>query len=147
VSSRALSYTHRYTLTHTHTLLTTTTTTTADTTGTHSVYTLYRGFEVMFHVSTLLPFFPDDAQQVERKRHLGNDVVILLFSEGENKPFDPSIIRSQFNRTSLFRFPFPFFPFLFLFPFLFFSSFLTFGPNERCIFCYHSGANSKRHLL
>ena len=37
-----------------------------DTTGTHSVYTKWRDMEVMFHVSTLLPYStsPDDKQQV-----------------------------------------------------------------------------------
>lgn len=46
----------------------------ANTTGTHSVYTEHKGFEIMFHVSTLLPFQANDLQRVERKRHLGNDV-------------------------------------------------------------------------
>ena len=36
----------------------------ADTTGTHSVYTTVDDFEIMFHVSTLLPFKPRDLQQV-----------------------------------------------------------------------------------
>lgn len=53
----------------------------------------------MFHVSTLLPFFPDDPQQVERKRHLGNDVVIVIFMDAPSEPFSPTIIRSQFNRA------------------------------------------------
>ena len=67
-------------------------------TGTHSVYTEYRDFEIMFHVSTLLPFIPDDQQQLERKRHLGNDVIIIIFQEGDVL-FDPTPIRSHFNRT------------------------------------------------
>ena len=50
----------------------------------------------MFHVSTLLPFFPSDPQQLERKRHLGNDVVMIIFNEGST-PFDPAVIRSEFN--------------------------------------------------
>jgi len=38
--------------------------------------------------------------KVERKRHLGNDVVLIIFREaGENNvPFNPKVIRSQFNR-------------------------------------------------
>ncbi len=41
--------------------------------------------------------------QVERKRHLGNDVVLLVFRDGPfTTPFRPSAIRSQFNRTRLF---------------------------------------------
>ena len=35
----------------------------------------------MFHVASLLPFNPDDKQRLERKRHLGNDVVLVLFLE------------------------------------------------------------------
>lgn len=66
------------------------------TTGTHSIYRKFRGFEIMFHVSTMIPYFPMDHQQVERKRHLGNDVVVIVFKEG-NTPFDPDTIHSQFN--------------------------------------------------
>lgn len=33
-------------------------------TGKYSVYTLYEGHEIMFHVSTLLPFSRDNRQQV-----------------------------------------------------------------------------------
>jgi len=67
-----------------------------DTTGTESIHTLYSGYEIMFHVSTLLPYQENDPQRVERKRHLGNDVVIIIFKEG-NQPFDPLLIHSQFN--------------------------------------------------
>ena len=50
----------------------------------------------MFHVSTMIPANEDDEIQVERKRHLGNDVVVIIFKEG-NQPFSPKIIRSHFN--------------------------------------------------
>ena len=33
-------------------------------TGFQSLYTIYEGHEIMFHVSTLLPFTPDNPQQV-----------------------------------------------------------------------------------
>ena len=33
-------------------------------TGTHSLYTKYHNHEVMFHVSTLLPYTDGDTQQV-----------------------------------------------------------------------------------
>jgi RAP1 GTPase activating protein 1 len=51
----------------------------------------------MFHVSTMIPHTPNDTQQVERKRHIGNDIVVIIFKEG-NTPFNPSLIRSHFNR-------------------------------------------------
>ncbi len=36
----------------------------ADTTGTESVYTVYEGHEIMFHISTMLPYSQDNKQQV-----------------------------------------------------------------------------------
>jgi hypothetical protein len=50
-----------------------------DQTGEESVYTVYKGREIMFHVSTLLPFDEQDTQHVQRKRHIGNDIVVLVF--------------------------------------------------------------------
>ena len=38
----------------------------ADSTGTHSLYTTYQDYEIMFHVSTLLPYTPNTRQQVSR---------------------------------------------------------------------------------
>jgi hypothetical protein len=70
----------------------------SDMTGAHSYYTEHRGFEIMFHVAPLLPFFPDDPQQLERKRHLGNDVVLVFFL-AEGATIDVSIIKSKFNHV------------------------------------------------
>jgi hypothetical protein len=69
-------------------------------TGTHSYYTTLplEGIEIMFHVSTELPFSETDAQCLERKRHLGNDVVLVVFWEGEGE-FDPTLVKSQFNHV------------------------------------------------
>jgi len=67
----------------------------ANTTGKESIYAAFRGYEIMFHCSTLLPYTPGDAQQLERKRHLGNDIVIIVFKEGD-QPLDPTVFRSHF---------------------------------------------------
>uniref|UniRef100_K7GHD7 RAP1 GTPase activating protein 2 n=1 Tax=Pelodiscus sinensis TaxID=13735 RepID=K7GHD7_PELSI len=64
-------------------------------TGTQSVYTVFRDREIMFHVSTKLPFTEGDAQQLQRKRHIGNDIVAIIFQE-ENTPFVPDMIASNF---------------------------------------------------
>uniref|UniRef100_A0A3Q1KFA2 Rap-GAP domain-containing protein n=1 Tax=Anabas testudineus TaxID=64144 RepID=A0A3Q1KFA2_ANATE len=64
-------------------------------TGTESVYCNYRNKEVMFHVSTKLPYTEGDTQQLQRKRHIGNDIVAILFQE-ENTPFVPDMIASNF---------------------------------------------------
>ncbi|XP_037917426.1 GTPase-activating Rap/Ran-GAP domain-like protein 3 [Hermetia illucens] len=73
-----------------------------DMTGKYSIYTLYEGHEIMFHVSTLLPFSRDNKQQVERKRHIGNDIVNIVFIESDPEncnpiDFDPNCIKSQFT--------------------------------------------------
>ncbi|XP_022619001.1 rap1 GTPase-activating protein 1 isoform X8 [Seriola dumerili] len=64
-------------------------------TGTESVYCNYRSKEVMFHVSTKLPYTEGDTQQLQRKRHIGNDIVAIVFQE-ENTPFVPDMIASNF---------------------------------------------------
>ncbi|GAA6107302.1 rap1 GTPase-activating protein 1 isoform X1 [Tachysurus ichikawai] len=64
-------------------------------TGTESVYYNFHNKEVMFHVSTKLPFTEGDTQQLQRKRHIGNDIVAILFQE-ENTPFVPDMIASNF---------------------------------------------------
>ncbi|MFT7815511.1 GTPase-activating Rap/Ran-GAP domain-like protein 3 isoform X4 [Arapaima gigas] len=70
-----------------------------DTTGINSIYTVYQGHELMFHVSTMLPYSKDNKQQVERKRHIGNDIVTIVFQEGDDASpsFKPSMIRSHFT--------------------------------------------------
>ncbi|XP_041706385.1 GTPase-activating Rap/Ran-GAP domain-like protein 3 isoform X7 [Coregonus clupeaformis] len=70
-----------------------------DTTGMNSIYTVYQGHELMFHISTMLPYSKENKQQVERKRHIGNDIVTIVFQEGEDTSpsFKPSMIRSHFT--------------------------------------------------
>uniref|UniRef100_A0A8C1X8X8 RAP1 GTPase activating protein 2b n=1 Tax=Cyprinus carpio TaxID=7962 RepID=A0A8C1X8X8_CYPCA len=64
-------------------------------TGSQSVYTVFRGQELMFHISTKLPYTEGDIQQVQRKRHIGNDIVAAVFQE-EATPFVPDMIASNF---------------------------------------------------
>eukprot|EP00128_Syssomonas_multiformis_P010936 Colp12_sorted_trinity150504_noHs@23586 len=70
----------------------------ANTTGTHSVYTVFEGCEIMFHVSTLLPYSENDSQQVQRKRHIGNDICVIVFIEGK-QPYNTNAIRSSYNHV------------------------------------------------
>merc|ERR1719419_756179 len=51
--------------------------------------------EVMFHVATLLPYSETDSQQLQRKRHIGNDIVSIVFQEGST-PFSPDMVTSHF---------------------------------------------------
>eukprot|EP00116_Pleurobrachia_bachei_P019203 sb/3479465/ len=67
-----------------------------DTTGTHSYRTIIEGKSVMFHVANMLPFSRENPQQVERKRHIGNDIAIIVFQE-EEQEFDPTCFKSQMS--------------------------------------------------
>uniref|UniRef100_A0A673LPG0 Rap1 GTPase-activating protein 1-like n=1 Tax=Sinocyclocheilus rhinocerous TaxID=307959 RepID=A0A673LPG0_9TELE len=64
-------------------------------TGSESVYHNFHNKEIMFHVSTKLPFTEGDSQQLQRKRHIGNDIVAIMFQD-ENTPFVPDMIASNF---------------------------------------------------
>lgn len=64
-------------------------------TGDSAVYEVFRGREVLFHVASLLPYSPGDSQQLQRKRHIGNDIVAIIFQE-EPTPFSPDMIASHF---------------------------------------------------
>ncbi len=49
-------------------------------------------------MSTLLPYTVDDEQQIERKRHIFNDVVTVIFKEG-NTPINPALLKSHFTHA------------------------------------------------
>jgi len=65
--------------------------------GTHSIYTRWKEEEIMFHVSTLLPLYKKDPQQLERKKHIGNDRVVIIFKDGD-APHPPDSIASKTNQ-------------------------------------------------
>ncbi|XP_078316232.1 signal-induced proliferation-associated 1-like protein 1 isoform X2 [Crassostrea virginica] len=70
-----------------------------DSTGQQSVYTSFNNCEIMFHVSTMLPYTPNNTQQLLRKRHIGNDIVTIVFQEPGALPFTPKTVRSQFQHV------------------------------------------------
>lgn len=67
-----------------------------DLTGKYSVFTKFNNNEIMFHVSTLLPFEEFDSQKLQRKRHIGNDIVCVVFMEATKTKFVPDCIKSNF---------------------------------------------------
>ncbi|XP_013772638.2 signal-induced proliferation-associated 1-like protein 2 isoform X3 [Limulus polyphemus] len=70
-----------------------------DTTGLYSVYSRLEDCEIMFHVSTMLPYTPNNRQQLLRKRHIGNDIVTIVFQEPDALHFTPKNIRSHFQHV------------------------------------------------
>jgi len=68
----------------------------SNSTGIHSVFTKIFGLDIMFHISTFLPHSTHDSQQVEVKRHIGNDIITIIFNDS-SKPFSPQTITSEFS--------------------------------------------------
>jgi len=60
----------------------------------------WRNYNIIFHVSTMLPYDLHDTQNLARKRHLGNDIVYLIFQEG-NTPLPPNVVSSMFNHVTI----------------------------------------------
>lgn len=60
----------------------------------------------MCHVATMLPFNQNDPQQLERKRHIGNDLVVIIFQEGD-AAFELASIPSHQNHVIVFVRPLP----------------------------------------
>lgn len=67
-------------------------------TGTHSVFTTFKGYDIMFHVAPLLPYSTTDRQQIEKKRHIGNDICMVVFKEG-NTPIAADFLTSHFTHV------------------------------------------------
>ncbi|CAH1791382.1 unnamed protein product [Owenia fusiformis] len=70
-----------------------------DSTGTHSLYKSMNDYEIMYHVSTMLPLTPNNRQQLLRKRHIGNDIVTIVFQEPGALPFTAKSVRSHFQHV------------------------------------------------
>jgi len=67
----------------------------SETTGKYSIYRKWNENEIMFHVSTMLPYSAKDDQQLERKRHIGNDSVVILFLDDDETIYVPTSISSR----------------------------------------------------
>ena len=67
--------------------------------GEHSYFANYEKNKIMFHVTTMLPDDKMDQQRIAKKRHIGNDVVVIIFSESNKIEFDPKVFTTQFNHV------------------------------------------------
>lgn len=68
--------------------------------GKFSYYTDFKSNEVMFHVGPMIPRIDQD---ISRKRHVGNDVVVIIYKDDDcssDDAVDLTSFKSHFNRTS-----------------------------------------------
>ncbi|KER25977.1 hypothetical protein T265_14093, partial [Opisthorchis viverrini] len=64
-----------------------------------SYVTEFAGFDVMFLVSTMLPFQNNTEDQILRKRHIGNSSVTIVFQEEGAPAFEVDSIVSRFQQV------------------------------------------------
>ena len=65
--------------------------------GEYSIFRKHDNYEIMFHVSTLLPFDSNDPQQIRRKRHICNDSIVIVFMDSPLIPFSPLAISTRYT--------------------------------------------------
>ena len=68
--------------------------------GRHAPYYCDSACEVMFHAPTLMPNSASDAQQIHKKKHVGNDMVNIVWIEAE-RDYQPFTITSKFNHVTI----------------------------------------------
>eukprot|EP00127_Corallochytrium_limacisporum_P007345 Clim_evm32s247 gene=Clim_evmTU32s247 len=64
--------------------------------GTYSVYSESDFTRIMYHVATLMPTTPNDPNCSNKKRHIGNDYVSIIFNESGSS-YDTAWISGHFN--------------------------------------------------
>jgi len=74
------------------------------TTGTHTPYYADSTIEIIFHEVTSIPTNPTDPQQIVKKRHVGNDIVNIVYSE-HSRDYSPETISTQFNDAQIVVYP------------------------------------------
>ncbi|KYQ89478.1 RapGAP/RanGAP domain-containing protein [Tieghemostelium lacteum] len=70
--------------------------------GEFSIYWKDRITQVIFHVATLMPTnIEQDPTFTNKKRHIGNDYVNIIYSDSPNAQFNQNIISGQFNFVNI----------------------------------------------
>jgi tuberous sclerosis protein 2 len=59
---------------------------------------------VVFHVATMMPFNSNDIKCSNKKRHIGNDYVTIVYSDNSVE-FNPNLITGQFNVVHVIIYP------------------------------------------
>lgn len=72
----------------------------SDLDGTHTYAWRDRVTEIVFHATTMMPTLIDDPQCTNKKRHIGNDYVKIIFNES-GLPFRFETFASQFNHVNI----------------------------------------------
>ncbi|KAH3767379.1 ral GTPase-activating protein subunit alpha-2 [Pelomyxa schiedti] len=75
-------------------------------TGHTTLYWANSTLEVIFHEVVQMPTVESDPQQIQKKRHVGNDFVHIIWSD-HLRDYNPLTITSQFNDAHIIIYPLP----------------------------------------
>jgi hypothetical protein len=65
--------------------------------GEHGLFVEYRQTEIMLHVAPWIPLMREQSSRtVQRKRHIANDVCVIVFCDDSEGPFSPALIKTKF---------------------------------------------------
>jgi RAP1 GTPase activating protein 1 len=64
-------------------------------TGETTFYTRWQQLEIVFHAAPLIPSPPRSSSVVDRKRHIGNDIVVIVFRDKNAKPVKLETLKSK----------------------------------------------------
>ncbi|ETO25770.1 hypothetical protein RFI_11371 [Reticulomyxa filosa] len=77
---------------------------TVGSTGRYATYYATATYEMLFHVATRMISKQKDSQYTERKRHVANDHVNIIWTE-HTRPYLPQTISTDFNTVSIIIYP------------------------------------------
>jgi hypothetical protein len=69
--------------------------------GQYAVYHANSQREVVYHVASRMPTKVNDPQQINKKRHVGNDFVHIVWNENCGREYPPETIKSHFNDVQI----------------------------------------------
>lgn len=78
-----------------------------DRTGKQSIFSTWREFEIMFHVSTYIPLGSAEEKYVERKKHIANDMTTIIFLDTQTTAFKPPTLSGDFLHNFIIVHPLP----------------------------------------
>jgi len=76
----------------------------ASTTGRYAKYYCTATYEMAFHVATKMPTNHNDVQQTEKKKHIGNDQVNIIWTD-HGREYIVDTIYSHFNQVQIVIYP------------------------------------------
>ncbi|PRP73953.1 hypothetical protein PROFUN_08146 [Planoprotostelium fungivorum] len=72
--------------------------------GDYGIYWMNSNVSIMYHVTTLMPNMSNDPQFTNKKRHIGNDNVTIVYSDS-HRDYSNDTVRGQFNFVSIIIYP------------------------------------------